>query len=804
MTLEAIETAPYVASNPTWQVPEADLMVFSDKRHRCVLVIPVINEGERIRHQLKAISNLAPELDIVIADGGSTDRSLDDAYLKACGVRALLVKRGPGGLSAQLRMGYAWALDQGYAGVITMDGNGKDGVDALPSFIDALEAGVDYAQGSRYAKGGKAVNTPLDRSLGVRLIHAPLISLASRRWMRDTTNGFRGYSRRLLEDDRVRPFRAIFDRYNLIFYLAISASRLGYVIRELPVERSYPERGTATPTKIAGLGSKLALFGETLDAATGAFTPDARPPAPSSRRTDTLAVGLFLALLAILFFRQVTAPSYSPDSWAYYELSKTIFADFYRLSHFRTYVSEIEYGSSFPPLWPALIAVVDTVFQTGARTGYALAFVMFAAFAILSERAGRSAFRVKWLGAGVALLTLIDDQMLLGEIVSGRSIPLQMLLFATILYLLLQQRNLRIAHGLALGALAGLAVMNRFDALLFPIIMCAGLIFMTRRIAIGAAFASAAALMISPWVYYSVTTFGSPFMTDNATVALAVDGRAFVTDWWPVSRPTLFDDPSAWVAKIIGNLRPLVGRILNLVGTEVGFAIFWSVALASVFVTLTSRGRTVGSPHAMHQALTSHQVRVFAIFALALLAPLSTYMVTGYFDARYFTPAIWLGSLIGAGLFVNWGRSTHQRQVLGLSSFFFFAALTLTGWSLNGSLRPANATEGQPALWREFEQPAIISTLAACLVGTPDDTRLLVIGGNTLAARLGALTGRRAMFEPRNMALGWLDADGARAFLKQWRVDYILVAKPDRVDFVQTTFPVLPAPNCNLDLYRVE
>ena len=182
--------------------------------------------GERIRRQLKAIANLAPELDIAIADGGSTDGSLDVENLMACGVRALLVKRGSGGLSAQLRMGYAWALDQGYHGVLTMDGNGKDGVDALPAFIDALEAGVDYVQGSRYKEGGKAINTPLDRALGVRLIHAPLIGLASGRWMRDTTNGFRGYSRRLLEDDRVMPFRSVFDRYNLIFYLAISANRL--------------------------------------------------------------------------------------------------------------------------------------------------------------------------------------------------------------------------------------------------------------------------------------------------------------------------------------------------------------------------------------------------------------------------------------------------------------------------------------------------------------------------------------------------------------------------------------------------
>ena len=93
---EMIEMVPYIASDSTWQLPEADLAIFSGKRHRHVLIIPVINEGERIRRQLKAIANLAPELDIAIADGGSTDGSLDVENLMACGVRALLVKRGSG------------------------------------------------------------------------------------------------------------------------------------------------------------------------------------------------------------------------------------------------------------------------------------------------------------------------------------------------------------------------------------------------------------------------------------------------------------------------------------------------------------------------------------------------------------------------------------------------------------------------------------------------------------------------------------------------------------------------------------
>ena len=86
--------------------------IFAPRRHDHLLVIPVINEGERLRRQLERIAAAAPEIDIMIADGGSTDHSLDPAVLAGLGVRALLTKTSEGKLSAQLRMAYNWAADE--------------------------------------------------------------------------------------------------------------------------------------------------------------------------------------------------------------------------------------------------------------------------------------------------------------------------------------------------------------------------------------------------------------------------------------------------------------------------------------------------------------------------------------------------------------------------------------------------------------------------------------------------------------------------------------------------------------------
>src|SRR5436309_7906260 len=223
------------------EVPAYDVHEFRPRRTRFAVLIPVLNEGDRLLNQLRRMGFLEGQGDIIVGDGASHDSSGDPAVLRNYPVRTLLIKRGPGKLSAQLRMLLDYAVNQGYDGVVSIDGNGKDGVEAIPSFFQALDEGFDYIQGSRYIPGGEERNTPWDRKLAVSLVHAPLISLAARFRYTDTTNGFRALSRRAVLDPRVQPFRDIFDTYNLHYYLSVRLPRLGFRVKELPVRRIYPD-----------------------------------------------------------------------------------------------------------------------------------------------------------------------------------------------------------------------------------------------------------------------------------------------------------------------------------------------------------------------------------------------------------------------------------------------------------------------------------------------------------------------------------------------------------------------------------
>lgn len=241
------------------------------KRNRYTICVFVINEGEKVRKQLLRMKDYSGQVDIIIADGGSTDGSFDGGILEEAEVTALLVKTGAGKLSAQMRMGLSWCLDQGYDGVITIDGNGKDGIDAIPKFLALLEEGYDHLQGSRFISGGHHENTPSARYWGVKLLHAPLISFAAGFRYTDTTNGFRAYSRRFLMDPRVQPFRECFTAYELHYYLAIRAAQLGFRCLEVPVSRIYP-RGKV-PTKIKGFRGNLIVLSTLWKAVRGKFDP---------------------------------------------------------------------------------------------------------------------------------------------------------------------------------------------------------------------------------------------------------------------------------------------------------------------------------------------------------------------------------------------------------------------------------------------------------------------------------------------------------------------------------------------------
>ena len=255
-------------------VPDFECHEYEEKKNKYCLCIPIINEKENIRLELHRarVNKVHTICDIIICDGGSTDGGTDEDMMRSLGVNTLLVKRGPGKQGAQLRMGFWWALKRGYQGIITIDGNNKDSIEDVVSFIEKLDEGYDFVQGSRFIEGGQAINTPLSRHVAVKFIHAPVISCTAKEKFTDTTNNFRAYSKKYLTHPLVQPFRLVFKTYELLAYLSTRASQLKLKTCEIPVTRAYPNNGKI-PTKISPIKGNSELMKILLANAAGRYNP---------------------------------------------------------------------------------------------------------------------------------------------------------------------------------------------------------------------------------------------------------------------------------------------------------------------------------------------------------------------------------------------------------------------------------------------------------------------------------------------------------------------------------------------------
>lgn len=196
------------------------------------------NEGEKILTTVQRITS-AVKHDVVVMDDGSDDGSIEP--LRQYGVTILSTPRRHG-IGYQMKQCFEHALKQGYDVLVIMAGNNKDDPAEMHRLLDPIFADrADFVQGSRFLAGGGHGNMPLYRRFATRL-HPMLFSLAARKWVSESTNGYRAFRTSILKDPKIDWRQDWLDRYELEPYLLYKAIRLGYRHEEVPVTKIYPPK----------------------------------------------------------------------------------------------------------------------------------------------------------------------------------------------------------------------------------------------------------------------------------------------------------------------------------------------------------------------------------------------------------------------------------------------------------------------------------------------------------------------------------------------------------------------------------
>lgn len=210
------------------------------------VVIPVYNEP-RLKLLLARFDFAVTPL-VVVVDDCSTDGSID-----ACRDYPVTVLRHErrSHVGAAIRTGLLHLKAAGCDVAVVIAGNNKDNPAEIPRLLEAVEAGADYVQGSRYLGANELGAMPPFRKF-LTFATPMLWSLRFGRKLTEVTNGFRAYRLALLDDPRVDITQPWLDKYELELYLQYKALETGRRYVEVPVSKVYPKDGLSI--------SKIELF----------------------------------------------------------------------------------------------------------------------------------------------------------------------------------------------------------------------------------------------------------------------------------------------------------------------------------------------------------------------------------------------------------------------------------------------------------------------------------------------------------------------------------------------------------------
>jgi len=116
-----------------------------------VVFIPAWNEEENLPAVLDGLHEQLPDVDVLVVDDGSTDRTADVAREHGAEVLSLGANRG---LRIGIAAGYRWALDHDYAFSGRVDADGQHPAEELRRLLERVRGDeCDVAIGSRFVSG---------------------------------------------------------------------------------------------------------------------------------------------------------------------------------------------------------------------------------------------------------------------------------------------------------------------------------------------------------------------------------------------------------------------------------------------------------------------------------------------------------------------------------------------------------------------------------------------------------------------------------------------------------------------------
>ena len=162
-------------------------------RDKILAIIPAYNEEGSLQNTIEELKAVAPEVDFIVINDGSTDSTGGICRANGYPVLDLPVN---GGLTVGFQTGMKYAARKGYSYAIQFDADGQH----MPRYIDAMrkkmdDTDADIVIGSRFVQFKKEHSA---RMFGSRIITF-IVKMTTGKRVSDPTSGMRMFNRRMIE-----------------------------------------------------------------------------------------------------------------------------------------------------------------------------------------------------------------------------------------------------------------------------------------------------------------------------------------------------------------------------------------------------------------------------------------------------------------------------------------------------------------------------------------------------------------------------------------------------------------------------
>jgi glycosyltransferase involved in cell wall biosynthesis len=214
-------------------------------RDGLVAIVPAWNEAEVIGIVVGEIKRVRSDIEVVVVDDASLDDTAEVAEEHGATVLRLPFNVGIGGA---VQTGFRYALEQGYARAVRLDGDGQHDASQIPRILAPIEEGAaDLVIGSRFVDPGGTYRPPFARRMGIR-VFARLVSLLCGQRVTDTTSGFVALDRAGIE-----LFAAQYPHDYPEVESTLVALRSGLRLAQVQVEMRERTTGTSSITFVRSL-----------------------------------------------------------------------------------------------------------------------------------------------------------------------------------------------------------------------------------------------------------------------------------------------------------------------------------------------------------------------------------------------------------------------------------------------------------------------------------------------------------------------------------------------------------------------